>query len=107
MTTVAERKSALETRLAQLGARLTEIGEELDSHQSRDWEELATEREGDEVLEEMGLSAQNEIRMIEAALKRVAEGEYGFCVTCGAEIAPERLDLLPATPFCRDCAGKH
>jgi RNA polymerase-binding transcription factor DksA len=25
-------------------------------------------------------------------------------VTCGKEISAERLDVLPATPFCRDCA---
>lgn len=107
MTTLAERKSSLEARLAQLRARIGEIGAELDSHQSRDWEELATEREGDEVLEEMGLSAQTELRMIEAALKRMDEGEYGYCVSCGGEIGVERLDLLPATPFCRECAPRR
>lgn len=104
MTPVADRKSQLEARLAALTARISDIGAELDTHSSKDWEELATEREGDEVLEDLGLSAQNEIRMIRAALTRIDEGEYGYCVKCGAEIAEERLDVLPATPFCRHCA---
>ena len=99
------RKAALEKRLTELGARLEAIEEELDSHQNRDWEELATEREGDEVLEHMGLSAQQELRMIEAALHRIDEGEYGFCTKCGTEIGEDRLDLLPQTPFCRACAA--
>ncbi|MCB6177547.1 TraR/DksA C4-type zinc finger protein [Rhodobacter sp. Har01] len=101
---VAARKATMEARLADLKARLSAIEEELDSHVERDWEEAAVEREGDEVLEATGVSSQNEIRMIEAALRRVDEGEYGFCGKCGAEIAPERLDAVPYTPFCRTCA---
>ena len=101
---VAARKAAMEARLGDLKARLEAIEEELDSHTERDWEEAAIEREGDEVLEAAGLSGQNEMRMIEAALKRIAEGEYGFCAKCGGEIAPERLDAVPYTPFCRTCA---
>lgn len=105
MTPIATRKAQLEARLADLTGRLVRIEAELESHQSPDWEELATEREADEVLEGMGLSGQQEIRMIEAALRRVAAGEYGTCVTCGAAISDARLDVLPFTPFCRDCAA--
>lgn len=104
MIPVSERKAQLEARLVQLQTRLTEIEAELDSHDSRDWEDLATERETDEVLEGIGLSGQQEIRMIEAALQRITEGEYGYCAKCGARIAEERLDVVPFTPFCRDCA---
>lgn len=105
MTDIAKRKAQLEARLADLGARLEGIEAELDSHNSRDWEELATEREGEEVLESMGNSGQQEIRAIAAALSRIEAGDYGFCVKCGAEIGDARLDVLPYTPFCRNCAG--
>ena len=105
MTSLATRKTQLEARLADLRGRLAGIEAELDSHHSNDWEELATEREGDEVLEGMGVSGQQEIRRIEAALQRLAEDEYGYCVKCGAEISEERLDALPYTPFCRNCAN--
>lgn len=104
MTNLDQRRQQLMDRLADLNARLLEIEEELDSHQSKDWEELATEREGDEVLERMGTSGQAEIRQIRAALDRMDAGEYGFCVKCGETISEERLDLLPFTPFCRKCA---
>jgi DnaK suppressor protein len=43
---------------------------------------------------------QREVQLLHAALKRVDEGEYGYCVNCGEEIEPERLALDPATPFC-------
>jgi RNA polymerase-binding transcription factor DksA len=100
------RKAALVARHALLSARLADIGSELGGDHSKDWEDLATEREGDEVLEGMGLSGQQELRKIEAALRRIASATYGTCARCGTEIAPERLDLLPYTPFCRDCAAQ-
>lgn len=100
-------RAVLETRLSELMERLQEIDETLDSHQSKDWEELATEREGDEVLEQMGSSGKIEITKIKAALARMDEGEFGFCVQCGAEISEERLDIVPHTPFCRTCADKR
>lgn len=47
-----------------------------------------------------------ELKRIDAALKRMNEDEYGYCVSCGAEIQPKRLEMDPATPVCVDCAHK-
>jgi RNA polymerase-binding transcription factor DksA len=104
MTSHHDSKALLEARLALLGARLAGIDGALKAHNDADWEELAVKREDDEVLEGMGLSGQQEIRMIEAALQRLQEGSYGLCTKCGEPISAERLALLPATPFCRNCA---
>jgi RNA polymerase-binding transcription factor DksA len=104
MIPLTTRRAQLEERYADLKARLESIDGELDQNPSADWEDLATEREGDEVLERMGISAQQEMRQIEAALERLDAGEYGDCVSCGEPISDERLDVLPYTPFCRDCA---
>jgi RNA polymerase-binding transcription factor DksA len=98
------RKAQLLARLHELDRRLHGIESELLSHQSRDWEDLATEREGDEVLNALGDDGRLEVRMIQAALARVRAGDYGYCTTCGTRISDDRLDLLPATPFCRTCA---
>lgn len=106
MPDTSKYRAQLETRLGELTERLRELDKELDSHQSKDWEELATEREEDEVLERMGSTGQAEIAQIKAALARMEEGEYGFCTKCGDEIAEDRLDLLPQTPFCAKCAAK-
>jgi RNA polymerase-binding transcription factor DksA len=104
MTRIMTRKAALQARLKDLQGRIGAIGQELESHQAQDWEDQAIEREDDQVLEGMGRSAQAEARAINAALARIASGEYGFCAKCGNEISDERLDLLPYTPFCKDCA---
>jgi RNA polymerase-binding transcription factor DksA len=104
MTSHAIRKTQLEARRAALTARLDGIEAELEAPHSPDWEDLATEREGDEVLERMSRSVGQELRQIDAALARLAGGDYGTCLRCGAEIGAARLDLLPFTPFCRTCA---
>ena len=101
-----ERREQLETRLADLRSRLTSIEDELDTPAPKDDEDRATEREDDEVLERVGSSGLKEIRMIEAALKRIEEDTFGACQRCGDEISEERLDLLPFTPFCRTCAAE-
>ncbi len=105
MTTIDDRRKALLNRLAELDSRLHTIEAELDAEHSKDWEEAAVEHEGDEVLEHLGQAGQDEIRRIRAALQRIRDGEYGYCAKCGAEIAAERLDVLPDTPLCRDCAA--
>ena len=46
-----------------------------------------------------------EIARIDAAVKRMDEGEFGYCVECGNEIAEKRLELSPAIARCVDCAA--
>ena len=101
---LAKRKADLLARVAVLKGRMVGIEAELDSHQSPDWEDLATEREGDEVLEGMGRTGQAEMRRIVAALERLADGTYGICAKCGADIGNERLEVVPEAPLCRNCA---
>ena len=97
-------KERLLERLRELDARIHEIESELVSHHDSDWEEMAVEREPDEVLEAMGSSGQDEIARIRAALGRMRDGTYGVCVKCGGQISEARLDVLPETPFCKACA---
>lgn len=106
MKSQKDRRTQLTSRMEYLESKLREIDDELDSHNSPDWEELAVERETDEVLEGMGISGLEEIRAITAALERMDAGEYGHCVSCGERISEERLDVLPYTPFCRVCAAE-
>lgn len=45
-----------------------------------------------------------ELQRIEASLKRIEEGEYGYCVACGEQIPVRRLELDPTLPTCVNCA---
>lgn len=105
MKSAETRKAQLTVRLDELKSRLAKIDAELDQPHSTMFAEAAIEHEGDEVLEDLGAAGLQEIRMIEAALGRMERGEYGICVDCGDPISEERLDVLPATPKCRNCAA--
>lgn len=102
---LTDRKAQLLARRADLTRRMSAAEAELESHSSRDWDDQALLRESDEVLSGLGLSAQAELRMVDAALARVDAGTFGTCARCGSDIEPERLDAVPYTPFCRDCAA--
>jgi RNA polymerase-binding transcription factor DksA len=105
MKAIDIRKTALETRLGELKARIARIEGELEQPLSDSFAEQAVEREEEEVLEDLGAAGVQEVRMIEAALKRITAGTYGVCVRCGDPISDERLDVLPHTPLCRNCAA--
>jgi RNA polymerase-binding protein DksA len=48
-----------------------------------------------------------ELREIEAAIARIAEGDYGECIDCGQEIAARRLAALPTARRCVQCQSRH
>jgi DnaK suppressor protein len=48
-----------------------------------------------------------EIRDIEAAHKRIANGSYGVCENCGNEIAVERLEAYPTATRCIICQQQY
>lgn len=41
--------------------------------------------------------------MIDKALSKIADGTYGECESCGAEISPRRLEARPFTTMCIEC----
>ena len=60
-------------------------------------------------LHEMALEQERqreiEIQRIDAARKRIDEGEHGYRVSCGEDIEEKRLANDPALPLCVDCAS--
>lgn len=104
MIDVASFKTLLTSRKTELEARLNVIEHELDAPMSADVEERATEREGDEALEDLGNAGLKELKMIGAALDRIEKGTFGVCAKCGEDISEERLHAVPYAPLCRDCA---
>ena len=48
-----------------------------------------------------------ELREVDAALARLADGAYGTCVDCGADVGFERLRAEPAAARCVQCQTRH
>ncbi len=47
---------------------------------------------------------QAERAAIDAALDRIDDGEFGYCLKCGEAIAPARLEHNPSVSICIECA---
>lgn len=61
-------------------------------------------------LQAMALAAQRrraaEKERIIAALRRIDEGEFGWCAVCGEGIAEARLENDPSVSLCIQCAAE-
>ncbi len=68
--------------------------------------EQSVEMENRELIYRLDGEGKNEIRQIEKALARLDAGEFGICANCGEEIAENRLEALPYTDMCIDCASQ-
>jgi DnaK suppressor protein len=46
------------------------------------------------------------LRQIAAALKRIDDDEYGYCLKCDEAINPKRLEFDPTVTLCIECASR-
>ena len=49
----------------------------------------------------------NQLDILRKALDRIETGTYEYCAQCDQRINPERLEILPATTLCLNCATKQ
>jgi DnaK suppressor protein len=101
-TQLGRLKLKLETRLKELSSSL------------RNRENIAVERTPD-TLDDVELAGERDlaiwsldkcfaqVRFVEAAQARIADGTYGCCLRCDEEIAMKRLTALPHASCCITC----
>ena len=47
---------------------------------------------------------EQKLKEIDAALERIEQGTFGRCEECGKDLSKERLEALPFTRYCVECA---
>ena len=75
----------------------------------------ATHDRGEEALADLVADLGNaevtrdleELRGLEAALRRIGDGSFGLCADCGVDIPLERLRVEPSAVRCRVCQERH
>ncbi|KPQ30300.1 MAG: transcriptional regulator, TraR/DksA family [Marinobacter excellens HL-55] len=105
---MTNRIAELETLKADLEARLARY----EAHQRReagaldkDSEERAAQTQNDEVVDSLEQETRVELVQIARALDRINNGLGDECEGCGEAIDPRRLQVLPYTTVCVNCAG--
>ncbi len=60
--------------------------------------------QGQQIAMESERRRKDQIFQIKAALKRIQENNFGYCLNCGEEIALGRLSIYPSVAHCVACA---
>ena len=56
------------------------------------------------MAEEVERKRQRDLIRIDQAMRRIADGDYGYCLTCDEEIPDRRLAIDPMAERCVKCA---
>ena len=95
--------------VAERGRLLEELGEPIEAPGQMTYGSQAAaasfvfEQQRDLALRDR---SRMELHRVETALRALDNGTYGTCATCGNPIAPERLEAIPWSAQCIDCARK-
>ncbi len=108
--TEEDARTALEARLAELD-RLDAISAEGRAPVTLQQDAVGRLSRMDALQQQAMAQAEERRRQAErgrirAAFERLDQGEWGWCVTCGEEIAAGRLTNDPSVATCVGCAGR-
>ncbi len=101
------RKKLLEQRAA-LFRKVAQVEDDLrwlDTNVEPEVEEEGQEENIARLLARLDDRGKAEIEEIDAALARIASGDYGRCEVCGNFIPAARLEAMPTAVMCVACAG--
>ena len=70
----------------------------------KDFAEQATQLENSDVLNALDNEARAMVIQIDKALLRIQNKTFGICEICGSKINEKRLDAIPFTSLCINCA---
>jgi RNA polymerase-binding transcription factor DksA len=71
---------------------------------SAKFSEQSIELDNQALVMALDAEGKEELLQIDKALDRLEQGIYGICLACDKEISSERLEILPFTSNCIDCA---
>jgi DnaK suppressor protein len=60
-----------------------------------------------ETAQSLSLHARNLLSQIDDAMRRLDDGTFGDCISCGLRIELERLEAIPYTTQCLDCRRRE
>ncbi len=107
MTDYSKHETRLQTLRDEMVSRINALEKDLhhkDQPVEKDFAEQVSQGENDDVLSALDDEARDTVRKIDAALLRIRAGAYGICERCGNPIGEKRLEAIPYTTLCIDCA---
>jgi len=102
-------RKRLESRqqdLRRMVSRTQQDGRTVDEDSAQDIADRAASSYTKEFLFHQSNNDRQLLQMVEGALDRIREGNFGECISCGKEINPKRLEAVPWTRHCIECQEK-
>ncbi len=75
----------------------------VDDAETPDPVDLAVRNYSKNVMLAVSENESRQLSLINEALTRLADDEYGTCQNCNKEISPKRLDAIPWARYCLSC----
>lgn len=97
-----EEKKKLVARMAELSAQ-DPFSDPDRTHDNAASDTEATEESSHDRFAAMVEELKAKLADTDAALARIGEGTYGYCVSCGKMIDTDRLAILPTATLCLSC----
>jgi len=103
ITRLQQRLLREQDQLSRFLHRLTDASRDPDSDSPQDVGDLCLSTLTKESLFQQRSQFQGRLRLIERALRRIDEGTFGECATCGDDINARRLEAVPWASNCLHC----
>ncbi|MCR5622333.1 MAG: TraR/DksA family transcriptional regulator [Treponema sp.] len=107
---IEKSRAALIEERNEIMASLADQSEQMQrlvgSVETGDEADRASDRIDETLLNALSEASSRRLTMIDNALDRIKNGQYGICKGCGREIAMGRLEAIPYAALCIDCQTK-
>ncbi len=101
-----KRLESRQVELRRMVSRTEQDGRTVDEDSAQDIADRAASSYTKEFLFHQSNTDRQLLQMVESALARMREGNFGECISCGREINPKRLEAVPWTRHCIECQEK-
>jgi DnaK suppressor protein len=101
-----EKKRALLEEMGVIGTTIKDASGDLSSY-SYHMADQGTDTMDREMAFMFASKSGRLVYHIDEALRRIQEGTYGKCLSCGRQIAQARLEAVPHARLCIECKAKE
>jgi len=103
------RKRLLERQqqLIDIVSKTEQDGRQADEEPAQDLADKASNSYTKEFLFKKSSDDRFILSLIQEALQRMQDGEFGVCVACGGEMQQKRIEAVPWARHCIECQEKQ
>ncbi len=103
---LSQREQEIRAELRAL-AHVPSSRDDFTGHEVLDFKDVAVEETLARLDHANSQRLEAELSQVMNAQRRIAEHHYGKCLDCGDPIDLQRLEALPAAPYCAGCQTTH